>query len=164
MTQLYFCEVYRLHGLPTSIVSDGDTRFLSHFYRILWKLFNTSLNFSSAYHSKTDGQTEVVNHSPGDLLRCLIGEYLKSWDQKLPQAEFTHNNAVNQSTDRSPFEVVYRFHPRGPLDLISLPANTKIQDKVEDFISQVFDVHRQATHNSREATQNCNIGCMLASE
>ena len=50
VAQLFFREVYRLHGLPTTIVSDRDTRFLSHFWRILWKIVNTQLNFNSAYH------------------------------------------------------------------------------------------------------------------
>ena len=83
VAQLFFREIYHLHGLPYSIVFDRDTRFLSHFWRSLWRMVNTQPDFSSAYHPQTDGQTKVVNHAFGDLLRCLSGEHVKSWDQKL---------------------------------------------------------------------------------
>ena len=65
VTQLYFLEVYRLHRLPAAIVADRDTRFLSHFWRNLWRLANIELSFSTTYHLQTDGQTEVVNRSLG---------------------------------------------------------------------------------------------------
>ncbi|KAJ9558407.1 hypothetical protein OSB04_013021 [Centaurea solstitialis] len=147
VAQLFFREVYRLHGLPSSIVSDRDTRFLSHFWRSLWKMVNTKLNFSSAYHPQTDGQTEVVNRSLGNLLRCLVGDHVKAWDQKLCQAEFTHNPAVNRSTGFSPFQVVYSAQPRGPLDLMSLPIAGSVPKKVEDFVAGLHEVHNVVHDN-----------------
>lgn len=74
-------------------------------------MVTTKLNFSTAYHPQTDGQTEVVNRSLGDMLRCLVGEHVKSWDQKLFQAEFAYNHAVNRSTGFSPVQVVYSMVP-----------------------------------------------------
>lgn len=111
VAQLFFREIYRIHGLPASIVSDRDLHFLSFFWRSLWRLTNTSLDFSSAYHPQTDGQTEAVNGSLRNLLRCLVGENLWTWVTRLPQAEFAHNSALNRSTSLSPFQVVYAVVP-----------------------------------------------------
>ena len=63
IANLFIKEIVRLHGLPTSIVSDQDSRFLGHFWRIVWKRMNTRLDYNSTYHLQTDGQTEVVNRS-----------------------------------------------------------------------------------------------------
>ena len=50
VANLFFKEIMCFHGLPESIVSDRDTRFLGHFWRTLWKKLNTKLSFISAYH------------------------------------------------------------------------------------------------------------------
>lgn len=107
IAKLFFREVFRIHGLPSFIISDRDTRFPSHFWRSLWRMAQTELHFSSAYHPQTDGQTEVVNRSLGNLLRCLVGDNTRIWDLRLGQAEFAHNLAVNRSTGYCPFMVVY---------------------------------------------------------
>lgn len=58
VAQLYFIEVYWLHGLPSYIVFYKDTRFLCHFWRMLWKMINTKLNFSNIYHPSNNGQSK----------------------------------------------------------------------------------------------------------
>lgn len=80
MAQLYLWEVYQLYGLPLSIVFDLDTRFLSHFWKCLWRISTTKVDFNNAYLPQTDGQIEVVNRSLGGLLKSLVGEHLKLWD------------------------------------------------------------------------------------
>jgi len=72
--KLVFQEVVRLHGLPTSIVSGRDVKFISYFWKTLRKLCGTTQKFSAAFHPQTDGQTKVVNRSLGELHRCIVGE------------------------------------------------------------------------------------------
>jgi hypothetical protein len=121
VAQLYFREVYQLHGLPLSIVFDCNMQFLSYFWQCLWQLSYTKLDFSSAYHPQIDCQTEVVSGSLGALLQSLVGEHLKAWDQQLYQAEFAYNRSTNRSTGLSAFTIIYGGNPWVPLDLAPLP-------------------------------------------
>ena len=103
----------------------------------------TKLMFSSAFHPQTDDQTEVINRSLGNLLRCLITDHVTSLDLVLPHAEFAFNNSVNRSTGCTPFEVVYGFRPNAPLDVRPLPASTRASEAAMDFTSYMRDIHEE---------------------
>ena len=91
IVNLYFKEIVKLHGIPKSMVSDRDTKFVSHFWLTMWRKMGTLLKFSTTCHPQTDGQTEVTNHTLGTLLRALVKKNIKAWDELLPHAEFAFN-------------------------------------------------------------------------
>jgi transposase InsO family protein len=64
-------EIARMHGVPKTIVSDRYPKFTSNFWRGLFKGFGTNLNFSTAYHPKSNGKTKRVNQVIEYMLRCL---------------------------------------------------------------------------------------------
>ena len=142
VAQLYFREVVRLHGLPKSIVSDRDVRFTSHFWRTLWSMLGTKLKFSTAYHPQTDGQTEVVNRSLGNLLRCLVGDNLATWDLVIPRAEFAYNASANCTTGMSPFEVAHGLVPCKPLDLVPVDPHIRASEDGVAFAQHVSELHK----------------------
>ncbi|XP_049349488.1 uncharacterized protein LOC125814082 [Solanum verrucosum] len=121
VADLFVKEVVKLHGIPRTIVSDRDAKFLSHFWRILWGKLGTKLLFSTSCHPQTDGQTEVVNRTLGNMLRAILKGKLTSWEDYLPIVEFAYNRTFHSSTGKTPFEVVYGFNPLTPLDLLPLP-------------------------------------------
>ena len=58
LVEVYVQEIVRLHGVPLTIVSDQDSRFVSRFWKSLHEALGTKLHFSTAFHPQTDGQTE----------------------------------------------------------------------------------------------------------
>ncbi|XP_071928128.1 uncharacterized protein [Coffea arabica] len=120
IANLFFKEIVRLHGIPRTIVSDRDVKFLSYFWKTLWSKLGTKLLFSTASHPQTDGQTEVVNRT----------------------LEFAYNRAIHSTTGFSPFERVYGFNPLTPLDLVPLPSNERKHldgKKRAEFVKQLHE-------------------------
>ena len=152
VANLFFKEVVRLHGVPKSITSNQDTKFISHFWQTLWKSFDTSFNYNSTSHPQTNGQTEVVNCTLGNLIRCISGEKPKQWDLALSQAEFAYNSSVSRSTGKSPFAIVYYVPPKHALDLVPLLEGTNSLVSVPSREHRVCFLQASATSLSYVAS------------
>ncbi|KAG7567587.1 Integrase catalytic core [Arabidopsis thaliana x Arabidopsis arenosa] len=153
IANLFFKEIVRLHGMPKTIVSDRDTKFLSYFWKTLWSKLGTKLLFSTTCHPQTDGQTEVVNRTLSTLLRALIKRNLKTWEDCLPHVEFAYNHSMHCASKFSPFQIVYGFNPTTPLDLMPLPLNERVSLDGKKKAELVQQIHEQAKKNIEEKTK-----------
>ncbi|KAL4018033.1 hypothetical protein IC575_021620 [Cucumis melo] len=113
--QLYMSEIVRLHGVPVSIVSDRDAHFTSKFSKGLQTAMGTRLDFSTAFHPQTDGQTERLNQVLEDMLRACALEFPGSWDSHLHLMEFAYNNSYRATIGMAPFEALYGKCCRSPV-------------------------------------------------
>ncbi|KAL8134287.1 hypothetical protein AgCh_009360 [Apium graveolens] len=107
-------DIVRLHGVPVSIVSDRDTRFTSRFWKGFQQAWGTRLNFSTAYHPQTDGQSERTIQTLEDMLRACALEWTGDWDKYLYLVEFAYNNSWPASIGMPPFEALYGRRCRAP--------------------------------------------------
>jgi len=115
LAQLYIKEIVRLHGVPSSIVSDRDPQFTSRFWQTLQGALESKLTMSSAYHPQINGQSERIIQSLEDLLRTCILDHLDTWDEVLPLIKFTYNNSFHTSIGMAPYEALYGRRCRTPL-------------------------------------------------
>jgi hypothetical protein len=115
MAELYIREIVRLHGVPNSIVSDRDPRFTSKFWGRLQDAMGTRLNFSTAYHPQTDGQSERTIRILEDMLRLCVLDFKGNWINFLPLVEFAYNNSFQATIGMAPYEALYGRKCRSPL-------------------------------------------------
>ena len=101
-------HVFKHHGFPKTVVLDRDPRMTSLFWQGLFDNVGTKLNFSSAYHSQIDGQSEIVSSTILDILKCYINEVdqRNQWEAYLPLLEYASNNTVHTSIGKTPFKVI----------------------------------------------------------
>ncbi|KAA3466260.1 DNA/RNA polymerases superfamily protein [Gossypium australe] len=97
LAELYVSEIFRLHGVPVSIISDRNPRFTSQFWSKYQEALGTQLHFSTTFQPQTDGQSEHIIQNLEYMLRCCILEFEGNWEKYLPLVEFAYNNSYHFS-------------------------------------------------------------------
>jgi hypothetical protein len=157
VADLFFTEIVCLYGVPTTTVSDRDAKYLSHFWRTLWLKLGTKLMFSTTYHLQTNGQTKVVNHTLSTTLQAILKSNLKLWEECLPHIEFSYNRSVHSTTKLSPFQVVYSFNLRAPIDLLHLPPSKTTSFDASQRSEFIHKMHETTKLNIEKMNEKYRI-------
>nr|GFA30342.1 putative reverse transcriptase domain, ribonuclease H-like domain, aspartic peptidase domain protein [Tanacetum cinerariifolium] len=127
LARLYLNIIVARHGIPVSIICDRDGRFTSNFWKSFQKALGTDICMSTAYHPKTDGQSEGTIQTLKDMLRACVIDFGKGWrmqaaqDRQKNYADRKRNPMEFKIRDRvmlkvSPWKGVVRFGKRGKLN------------------------------------------------
>lgn len=149
---LFVKHIAARFGLPTSIVSDRDPRWLSDFWKAVTKCLKTRLAMSSSHHPQHNGQTEVMNKTLETMARAYAQGAKETWAEWIHLLEFTYNATVHSSTPESPYFLLYGYQPRSPLDFLvsqskEAPVRYSNNDKVDAFL-QSLEMHRSAARTA----------------
>jgi len=112
LARLFRDNVWKLHGLPESIILDRGPQFAAGLMRELNGMLGIKSKLSMVFHPQMDGQTERVNQELEQYLRMFINHRQEQWPEWLGTAEFVYNNKTYSSTKMSPFKANYRQDPR----------------------------------------------------
>jgi len=145
----FMVYIFRFHGLPDEIISDRGTQFTSKFWNSICKTFNITLKFSSSYHHQTNGLTERVNSVVEQYLRCYSNYKGSDWFKYLHLAEFSYNNAIQESIKVSPFYANYGFNPKhSPI----LPSRSEVP-RADEFTKNFKEIIQTLKENLKKAIE-----------
>jgi hypothetical protein len=140
LARLFRDNVWRLYGLPESIVSDRGAQFISAFWRHLCRILNTRAQLSTAWHPESDGQTERMNATLEQYLRAHVSYLQDDWSEWLASAEFAGNSQVSETTRVSPFFALYGFEPRFGFEPVRPDTRPATRDAAL-FAEQMQKIH-----------------------
>ena len=140
LARLLWDNVWKLHGLPESVVSDRGPHFAAELTKELNRMLGIKTKLSTAFHPQTDGQTERMNQELEQYLRFFIENRQKDWPEWLAAVEFTVNNKIHTATKVSPFMANYGKELR-------MGGDIRRKGKVEsttEFVERMKKVHEEA--------------------
>ena len=115
--QLFFEHVFTHYGMPLRLVSDRDSRFMTTFWKELFRLMGTQLAMSTAYHPMSNGLTEVHNRTVITSLRAYVQQLSHTWKEHVKAIQFAYNNSFCPSIGCTPFQALLGQSPFVPAHL-----------------------------------------------
>jgi len=98
LATLFRDHVWKLQGLPESIISDRGAQFVVGMMKELNERLGIRTKLSTAYHPQTNRQTERINQELKQYLRMFVDHKQEQWPEWLGTAEFAYNNKKHTAT------------------------------------------------------------------
>jgi len=108
---LFVIHVFSKHKVPSHIISDCGSEFVSHFFCSLGTTLDMRLYFTSGYHPEANGQAERTNQTLEQYLYLYCNYQQDNWSELLLLAEFAYNNAPSTTTGVTPFFSNKGYYP-----------------------------------------------------
>jgi len=171
LAKLFQDHVWKLHGLPESIVSDRGVQFAVGMIKKLNNLLGIQTKLLTAYHSQTNRQTERINQELEQYLRVFIDHRQEQWSDWLGTAEFAYNNKIHSTTKILPFKVNYGQNPRigfegrrkGKYEAAGkfVEKMKKIQEKAKAMLGKVQEEIKKFTNKKRGEGEEYKVGDLV---
>ena len=140
LADLFLTHIFRLHGLPISIVSDRGPQIAARFWQHLCHCLRIEPRLSTAFHPETDGQTERMNAVMEQYLRAYVNYLQDDWIRYLALAEFATNNQVSETTGVSPFYALHGYDPRWTTELDIRQDNPE-EHQAQQVAERLDEIH-----------------------
>ena len=149
IAKIYRDEIWKLHGVPRTILSNRGPQFTSKFMEEFTEVLGTKRKLSTAYHPQTDGQTERINQEIGTFLRHYMNYQQDDWTDWLATVEFSYNDKKHMATGKTSFKLNFGRYPwKG-----DLMVQTGIP-WVEEFMKHLQKSWKHAAHAMEEFQKN----------
>ena len=122
VAKLYLEHMFKRVRLPKVFIHNQDTRFMNSFAVKMCQVLSITQNVSTAFHPRTDGQSERTNQKLEQFLRIYTNARQDNWAQYLYLAKFAFNSWCNESIKKSPFKVLMGYNPRAEWTTVSSPV------------------------------------------
>ena len=168
-------EIVSRHGVPAEVLSDRGQAFLSGLMKEVEMLLGFHKVNTTAYHPQTDGLVERFNRTLTAMLAKTVERGGRDWDQRLPYVLFSYRASLQESTQESPFFLLYGRDPRLPTESVLSPSKSRQLTDLKEYgtelavkMSQAWELARQsvgkaqkrqkAFYDKRAREPNFNVG------
>ena len=141
--------MWKLHGLPESIISDRRVQFAAGLIKELNRILGIKTKLSMAFHPQTDRQTKHTNQELEKYLRMFVDYHQEQWPDWLGTAKFVYNNKLNSLTKVSPFMANNSWNLRMGFEM---RKKGKVA-RAEEFVEKIKGIQEEAQAALKKAQE-----------